>query len=174
MLSYYVCQSDWLWSKYILFYIGNRQEIITDYTTEYVIQDIVRYMNHGHGILALNEAREVVAITAGYMGLPKNQHKDKHIAVLHNSYVLPRYQNSRTFLRGLQMNVGEIGKASPQVTEVRIHAAVNKPYLNRIYSKIARKADSPEYPNAQFDEYIVSYEALTAYCQRFSQEENVE
>lgn len=134
---------------------------------EYVMQDIVRYMDDGHAILALNEREEVIAITACYYELPDPNEVKKDVAVLHNSYVLPEYQASRVFLRGLTYSVEEIGIARPQVTEVRMHAGANKPYLHRIYSKIAQQTGFTGDSDKLFVEFVTSYEELSRYCRRF-------
>jgi hypothetical protein len=170
VITYHLCSNEWLWSQYTLFYLRHRQEIIADYKMEYVIQDIVRYMDDGHAILALNEMEEVIAITACYYGLPDPNQVKKDTAVLHNSYVLPKYQTSRVFLRGLTYNVEEIGKARPQVTEVRMHAGVNKPYLHRIYSKIAQTTGFIGDSSNLFTEFVTSYEDLSRYCRQFDRQ----
>lgn len=167
MITYHLCSNEWLWSQYTLFYLQHRQEIISDYSVEYVMQDIVRYMDDGHAILALNEREEAIAITACYYEWPDPNQVKKDVAILHNSYVLPEYQASRVFLRGLSYSVEEIGIARPQVTEVRMHAGVNKPYLHSIYSKIARKSGHVGDSGKQFTEFVTSYEELSRYCRRF-------
>gem|GEM_PF-1423149 len=170
MITYHLCSNEWLWSQYTLFYLQHRQEIITDYTVKYVIQDIVRYMDDGHAILALNEMEEVIAITACYYEVPDPNRVKKDAAVLHNSYVLPEYQTSRVFLRGLSYSVEEIGKARPQVTEVRMHAGVDKPYLHRIYSKIAQRSGVTGDSGKRFTEFVTSYEELSRYCRQFTRQ----
>lgn len=170
MVTYHLCTNERLWSQYTLFYLQHRQEIISDYKVEYVIQDVLRYMDDGHAILALNEREEVIAITACYYGLPDPDQEKHDSAVLHNSYVLPEYQTSRVFLRGLTCNVEEIGRARPQVTEVRMHAGANKPYLHRIYSKIAQISGLTGDSGKLFTEFVTSYEELSTYCRQFTRQ----
>ncbi|WP_127579973.1 hypothetical protein [Paenibacillus koleovorans] len=120
-------------------------------------------MDHGHAIVAMNSKDEVVAITSYYIGTTAKHFENKHIAILHNSYILPSYRTSRIFLRGLKLNVEEIVKASPKVEKMLIYAPVSNRYLNSLYSKIARRSDPPHDASPEYYQYVISIETLSRY-----------
>jgi len=166
MLTYRKCDNEQLWSAFSLFYLQHCNEIIADYPVEYAIHDILTYMDHGHVIVGLVDG-ELIGFTTCYIGLPEQRHANAQIAVLHNSYIVPEYQSTRTFLRGLHVSVQELGRSVPAIEEIRIHAAVKKPYLQRMYGKIARKIGVIGKEGDQYDEYAATYEELSRYCERF-------
>ncbi|MFF2483838.1 GNAT family N-acetyltransferase [Paenibacillus sp. NPDC058071] len=150
-----LCDDDF--ASFARFYIAHSREFHSQYSLPDALLYVLDSLSSFRLMLLDNKDGQLSAFIL-------YQYEDNGAAVFIDSAILASpYRSSRVFFLGFRDIVKQIGVENGNASRMRFHALADQAYLNRLYSKFARRIGEREGTNGHENVYETSMQELRQY-----------
>ncbi|MDQ0230321.1 hypothetical protein [Metabacillus malikii] len=127
------CKSDANYEKYATFFLKYRKDIYPLEDVQTIVTLMCDIYLRSHIFLLFDKQMNTVgSVTYSF------EH-DQNEMIIEQALLHPDYRGTMTFIRCMREIIDKAIKSMPTIQTITFHAEVNNPYINRMYSKFAKK-----------------------------------
>ncbi|MDT9720080.1 hypothetical protein QVE09_14280 [Paenibacillus sp. ClWae2A] len=145
------------YARFARFYLTNSDEFDEQYMLHDALLHLISTVQQAHLLLFDDEQGQLSAF------IQYRYTKDRNTAFIDSAILAEKYRSSRVFFAGLRDVVLWICEENCDIQTLQFHAVAENRYINRLYSKFAKRTDVQVRNGRTEHVYTAELDTLLAY-----------